>query len=198
MQLFSIGRRTSRRKLVGIILIITAGLVVTAHARGAAAYLPSIGPAPLRIEPEPAPGTVPNWKPLLLPATRPVENTNPPAPAVEALTANTNDIVIKVASSPATNATTYTNTNRLVAVVAANSDDESNLDVPSVPMIFPVTSDDLTSPVTPQILAEYFKPNPGREGKDQSGTSLFMPIDVGFTPPAPMPATPSQAVYKIE
>jgi hypothetical protein len=66
-----------------------------------------------------------------------------------------------------------------------------------VPVVVPASAANFAKPVTPQILAEYFKPSPA--GRTRNHTALFIPAEFGMAPPPPpLPANQSKAVYKIE
>ena len=48
--------------------------------------------------------------------------------------------------------------------------------------------------MTPQMMAEYFQPVPGRTN---APAALFVPVSVSFTPPVPKTEVSSRATYKI-
>jgi len=175
-----------------MILLIAAGLLAASPAAGTIVYLPGNGPAPLRFASDTNSATAPIWKPLLLPAAS-TPDDSVPSPATNAAVANhiadTNDVVLKVSSAPATNA----NPPEIIFPGLAESDG-TNSDIPPIPMIYPATAGDPSNPVSSQVWGEFFRPGPGR--KNDNG--VFMPIDVGFTPPVPKPPNESRAVYKVE
>jgi hypothetical protein len=181
--------------------IIMAGMFALFSARGATPYLPETGPAPLRFETAPSADAVLKWKPLLLTPVQPETNTNPPAPAanISVDATNASDVVVsKTDSAP------VANTNSLVASVTnapapvAVSEENSNTAAAVNVTPLPAGSENSVNPVTPQILAEFFKP--GRGGKNGNNAVVFVPADIQFTPPVPQSqsANQSRAVYKIE
>lgn len=177
------------RKFAGVMPAIGLGLLVALPASGAIAYLPSIGPAPLRYEPATDPDALLAWKSLRL-AQRPAADAGVPAPATPTLTNANNEAVWPAGSSPATN------TSHAAAVPVPDPGATTNSDMIPDFMRLPDTSNDSSGPVTPQLLAGFFKPGPG--GKNPDGTAVFVPMEIGFTPPSPKPAPESRATYKTQ
>jgi hypothetical protein len=176
-------------QVAGVMLTIVTGMVVVHRVQGAIAYLPSSGPVPLRFELVTAAGASLAWKPLRL-ALQSAGNPVVPAPVAETMTNGTNVVASQAMSSAATN------TISVVSVPAAGPDENENSKMPRDPVIFPVQSDDFSGPVTPQILAGFFKPVPG--GTNSAGTAVFMPVGIGFNPAPPKTATESRAIYKTQ
>jgi len=178
-----VGRLGKMRKFAGMMLTVLTAMAGTHSMQGAVAYLPCIGPSPLRFEPMADPGASLAWKSL-----RPLP---PPAQIMEAMTNATNDVVIKESSTPNTNNTIVAaSAPTAVPVEANNSGSAAN------PVILPASSDDSSSPVTAQILAGFFKPSAG--GKNTTGNAVILPTQLGFTPPSPNSAPESKAVYKSQ
>jgi hypothetical protein len=63
-------------------------------------------------------------------------------------------------------------------------------------MIWPFQSEDDSNPVTPQLLAGFFKPV--RAGEKTDGTVLLTPKPVDFVPPTPKTNIASRAIYKTQ
>jgi hypothetical protein len=180
------------RQLAGVMLAILTGWLAAHQVSGAIAYLPGAGPAPLRIEPATDPDAPLPWKPL-----RPVQplatNVSVPVPLAAASTNATNDVVLKASSSSTTNVFS------LVSVpVAAMADwsEQTNSETSSPLMIWPFQSEDDSNPVTPQLLAGFFKPV--RAGEKTDGTVLLTPKPVDFVPPTPKTNIVSRAIYKTQ
>lgn len=190
---FSMGRRTRNRELVSMILIIMAGLAALSRAHGSAAYLPSIGPTPLRFETT-TPGIFLAWKPLLLPATLPMQNTTADAMTAKTLGADTNTTVSTAVSPPVTGTNPPINT---VASLAADQGEKINPETFPPPVLLGGKPDDSSAPVTAQILTDYFKPGPGG-GNNRMSTAVFVPVGISSAPPPPKPANTSKVVYKTE
>ena len=189
-QLFSMGRRPKAGKFIGLMMVLATGVVMVSHARGSTAYLPTVGPAPLRFEPITTPETTLAWKPLLLTAARPPGNAGVPTPAAETTVTNaTNSVAAMAVSAPVTNVI------NAVSGPMADPGEQKEPELLLIPPIFPVESNQLSGPVTPQILVEYLKPGLG--GKNPAGTAVILPVGIDFTPPAPKPAE-SRAVYKSQ
>jgi len=178
-----------------MMLIAGTVMAVTHPVRGALAiaYLPSIGPAPMRFELAADPGPAFDWK--LLRSLSPATNSSPvPVPVAETITNTNADTVLKAGSLSSTN-----DTITAASTPAADPGAGSHLEIPPGSMVLPSSSDESSSPVTAQILAGFFKPTSGGKklgGRDSAGAAMFMPVDVGFTPPSPSPAPESKAVYK--
>lgn len=165
-----------RTKISTIRQLAAAGLLAAvAAAPAGSAYLPVTGPTPLRFE-------VAFVRPAVLalataPASLPEKpEANPPAPTGAAPTNTTEEIRYSAGEPQA-------------APVAAGETEMSDASV-----IHP-SADNLLV-ITPQMLAEYFKPAPG--GTNAAGVSAFLPVSVSFTPPTDKPQARSRATYKTE
>jgi hypothetical protein len=83
----------------------------------------------------------------------------------------------------------FANTTNVISTVAASIVITNSSSSDSSPAIFmPAASDN--SVVTLQMLTDYLKP--------MVHGSIFVPINIGFTPPTPTIIQPSKAVYKSE
>ena len=177
------------RVFAGVLLTVVTGMVAVSPAVGAIAYLPSVGPAPLRFELTTDPGASLAWK-SLRPLLQPGAGTGILIPAAQTTTNATNDVVSKASSLPATNVIST------ASVLAADQGERKNSDTIPEPMIFPGQTDESSSPVTAQILAGFFKPVPGVKNPD--GTVVFVPAEIEFIPPSARPVNESQAIYKSQ
>ena len=153
-----------------------AGLLAAAAAAPAGnAYLPITGPAPLRFE-------VAFVRPAVLalapaPEQRGEKSDEPTPFTTRAAPTNTPEEIHYSAGE--TNASP-----------AASAETEMN-----GPSVIHPSADNLLV-ITPQMLAEYFKPAPG--ATNAAGGSVFLPVAVGFTPPTEKPPVRSRATYKTE
>jgi hypothetical protein len=169
-------------RLAGVIF---AGAVVLREARGGVAYLPFIGPPPLRFQAVVTPAKSSAVK-LVLAEPRVTESTNAvltnavaaPPPAVPKPAA----AVAVVVSLPVTNNAVSS------APLAAE-----NPTKPAAPAVLPIPADNLLS-ITPQSLAGYFVPGGGRNA---GGMTLAVPVKVDFVPPPPS-GIESRAEYKVQ
>jgi len=182
------------RKITVVMLTVMAGMLAAHPVQGGIAYLPSIGPAPMRFEVTTNSDESLAWKSLcpLLPA---VESSNVPVPEVTALNPDTNDVVIKVSSAPVTNALAS------ASVSAAKPGENKNSETSPGTVMLPVQTDESSNPIIPQLLAGFFKPTPAGKkpgGRNPAGAAVFMPAEIGFTPPSSTPVPVSQASYKTE
>jgi hypothetical protein len=154
-------------------------------ARGGGAYLPITGPTPLRFE-------VVMARTFALPPGKPAEHpakTDDAKPVIEPIQALTNAV-----PGPLT-----------VSVSSAEPDMGA---APTAPQTFSLGESLAPIPtaayspaggttlITPQIVAEYFKPAPG--STNAAGVSVFLPVPVGFTPPMENPPASSRATYKVQ
>ena len=163
----------------------SAFLLATAPALAArsSAYLPSTGPTPLRFETVKA-------RTFALP---PVKSAEPLAKTDDGhpMIAPTQTLP-NAAPEPAIAATPEPEVTATSAPPQTTSPVEFLAPVPMA-----ASSPAGTLPlITPQILAEFFRPGPG--STHAPGVSVLLPATVGFIPPmAPPPAT-SRATYKVE
>ena len=160
-----------------------AVLMATATAINAdSAYLPVTGPPPLRFE---------------VAMTRTFDfstvgkNAVPP-PKTEAVS------VLMEPAHGSTNAAatvvSITESNGSVLSVALPNTAPEESVVPEPP-VAPHPADNLLV-ITPQMLAEYFKPFPG--ATNAAGVSVFLPVQIGFTPPTDKAPVASRATYKVQ
>lgn len=151
-----------------------AAVAAASGAKARSAYLPTTGPTPLRFEValvKPAAPALAAAEPS--PAEKPEEIT----PAV-------------AGPSPANPpADIHYSAGEAVPPTDAPAESESAYPSPSHPLAeHPLI-------VTPQMLAEYFKPV---GGTNAPGVSVVLPVPVSFTPPTDQPQPRSRATYKTE
>jgi len=170
-------------RLAGVIF---AGAAVLREARGDVAYLPFIGPPPLRFQTVVTPAQPPSAR-LVLPEPRATESTNAvaagggvPLPAAVSKPAQA---VVEAVSLPATN-------NAVSAAPAAPKSSE----ISATPAVMPIPADNLLS-VMPQMLADYFVPG---GGTNAGSIVVAAPVRVLFVPPSPQSDTESRAEYKVQ
>ena len=144
------------------------------EARGGDAYLPFIGPPPLRFETA-APGASPAAK--MLPAN------SPSSPATNAMVSPA--AAVPAATKAVAAATTSVETNSTAAAGGQST---------GQPMIVPLPVNDLTV-VTPRMLADYLKPV---AGAGREGALAASPGKINFQPPTPQPELQSRATYKTQ
>ena len=143
----------------------------TIHAK---AYLPLVGPPPLRFEVAIRPVNDLSWMPKI---TTPAVETNPPQ-EISSVTSNN--------VTPMTLATqTVLPTNPPISLPP------ENLSTNSTPLTPP--ANDLLV-VTPEMLVDYFKPNP-TSGTATNSVNVHVLAPVNFTPPASATTPSSQAIY---
>ncbi len=97
--------------------------------------------------------------------------------------------VVKDSKVAAPVAEPLVNATNAAATAAAGLDTANNAAKVSSPMISLTSATDV-SVVTPQMLADYLKPT--------AGATIFVPVKVGFTPPAQVGGESSRAVYKSQ
>ena len=166
---------------VWLVVFFAATTPLTASTRDA--YLPLTGPTQLRFEAI-APQTF-TLSPVKIPEAKPahgepptaVETTSPPTNAAPEIT---------VVAPPEMIA------NPLPAEPPLASIGESL--APKPVAASPPAGDMLV--ITPQMLAEFFKPVPG--ATNAAGVSVFVPVPLGFTPPTDRNPPSSRATYKTE
>jgi len=187
------------RRLAHVIGVITLGLGTPHFTRGAGAYLPAVGPCPLRFELMAA-NSGSFALTLFSPPTKPAPVTSAaPNPA----TNQTHAADLPAASAPGTN-------QPVMATATATAKPLTNTELST---ISPLPDDNI---VTPQMVAEYFQPvlNGTNQAAGTAGTmgtmgtmgtagtmgtmgTVAVPVDLGFTPPSAR-AAQSQATYKIQ
>jgi hypothetical protein len=169
--------------------IIAAGMAVVWPVSGGDAYLPSIGPVPLRFELATVPGTLLTW-PSLRPA--PAAKASAPVPVVDSPTNAIHEIAGKPLSPVVTNGVS-------ISAVSPPASDPKEEKAPEMSPDSVVLTDhpgNPSDPVMPQQLATFFQP--ASAGKNTKTAVILMPDSVGFTPPMPKAAAESRAVYKIQ
>lgn len=146
------------------------GVLTAPGAHPGSAFLPLTGPTPLRFE-------VAFVKPMA-PAPIPLEKAEE--------------------KNPVATETVFTNAPSEIHYSVGPTNDppvtpeESETSYPSV--IHSLTDRPLI--VTPQMLAEYFKP--AANGTNAAGVSVFLPVSVSFKPPTDTVPVRSRATYKTE
>jgi hypothetical protein len=177
------------RKRVVFILTVVIGTALARPTPGAVAYLPSVGPAPLRFQAATAPGLEWAWKRLQAP-----DKNNAPARSAETLVSPTNGVVANSTGTAATN--TVTKADSVSAASGVSQGDKTATEPSWDAGMMPDQSDDLSTPVTPQVLAEFFKAGPG--GKNPGAGAGGKAGQIGFTPPTPKSGAESRATYKTQ
>ena len=155
--------------LAGAILLCA---IVPWKARGDGAYLPFVGPPPLRFKKADAKS--------ILPSPRVAEMTNAlPSAATNStptVMSPTNAVVV-ANSLPATNAVA-------APEITPMSSDPDVLHIPPAGLLA----------VTPQMLASYLNPALGTNGDN----TTVAPMKIGFLPPMPKRESDSSAVYQTK
>ena len=173
-------RFSATRKLGGACLALS--LVLVSSVQAGNAYLPVTGPTPLRIE---------------VAMTRPVDFSS----YGKVTESHAKTDVSSPAAEPAVDSKTplnamvsVTESNGSVPAVAVpgNSGEETPSESALPPILRP--ADNLLV-ITPQMLTEFFKPFPnGTNG----GVSVYVPVQIGFTPPTEKNPPSSRATYKVQ
>jgi hypothetical protein len=160
---------------------------------GGDAYLPSIGPVPLRFELALSPDVSSSlaWKPLRL-AQRPEKKTSVPVPVAGTPANATNEVVGKSLPPVATNSISISAS----SLPGADPKGKTTADISPDSVTLTDRPGDSHDLVMPQQLATFFQPAP--DGKNTKTAVILMPDGVGFTPPLPKAAAESRAVYKIQ
>jgi hypothetical protein len=179
------GRLGKIRVLAVVLLTVVIGMAPVPPVQGSIPYLPSTGPAPLRFELAATPGFAWAWKQL-----RVAEIASAAARGAGTADKATNAVAPTTVSSAITNIVTGASV-KLAGPVATKKPEllPDNVTLPD-------PSDEVADPVSPQALAEFFKPGAG--GKTPNGTAATRPGQIGFSPPAPKAAPESRAVYKSQ
>ncbi len=169
---------TCRRAAAGL----AAWLATVGVAGAGSAYLPLTGPTPLRFEVALVRSPAPN---LAAPTTKPSETS--------ADNSSANAVPVAAVPAPA-----------IPPDEIRYSAGETNVPPPVAGQTETQTTEpsvlhELTATpqlVTPQMLAEYFRPVAA--GTNGARASIFLPVQVSFTPPTDKPAPASRATYKTE
>lgn len=182
-------------KIFGVLFAIVLGGFAAREIHANSAYLPSVGPPPLRFQ------MVSMLNPLLAAKLFP-----PLFPPKTNSVANTNTAEEEVAMKPINNqAVSNTNliapANTNVATAATNATvlpmAMTDTNIPLQPLgsiLSPSSASDLLT-VTPQMLIEYLKPV--QAGTNQT-EGVVAPAAVQFVPPTPAVPAESRAIYKSQ
>ena len=158
--------------------MLASATVMAAHGGGA--YLPTTGPTPLRFEMAMA-------RTFALPPAKSAEHlaqTEDQKPVIGPAQTLTNTV-----PEPLTVSSAEPN---MSAAPQTFSLGESMAPVPTA-AYSPAGDMPL---ITPQRVAEYFKPAPG--STNAAGVSVFVPAQIGFTPPMEKSPASSRATYKVQ
>jgi hypothetical protein len=194
-------RKTQRPGYRSVIrLILAAGLCLFAGREALASdgYLKIVGPPPLRFE-SPETNTLLALKAVMLkPKPSVTENTDSMATNMVAPATNAMAVAATV-TNPVAEVTAVTN--QVASSVVTNTVDVNGVN--NISGDSPSSARDLL-PVTAQMITEYLKPTKGQNATnpaDQPGATVFVPNQMGFTPPVMQnpPSVPeSRAVYKSQ
>ncbi|HXA45333.1 MAG TPA: hypothetical protein VNZ25_07505 [Candidatus Angelobacter sp.] len=176
-------------RLKDAICAIAALFLGTVSASAIAAYLPIVGPPPLRIELFTT--NIFNYSQFKLD----LANRHPIKPAPQAST-NNPSTASQAITSPPPPATTAASASGTSGNSEENMAGGENRPTPRENFNFPSsTASDLLT-VTPQMIAQYLKPDPtATNSLDRPGAVVFVPADLPFTPPTPKGNSESQANY---
>ena len=155
-------------------IAVTALLLLNCLSVKGGAYLPSVGPAPLRFAAVSMRPKIFSWV--------------PPVAAKLAISAQTNLPPMVSAVSTGTNETVLLADAKIDARVSSNPE---NLSTNSISEQH--SADELLV-VTPEMLVDYFKP--GSNAKNQTNVRVTTPV--GFTPPPSAAEPSSQAIYRSQ
>ena len=176
-------------RLKGAICAIAALFFGMLPASAIVAYLPIVGPPPLRFELFTT--NIFSYSQFKLD----LANRSQIKPAPQASTNNPSTVSQAIISQPpspaiATSAPgTSGNSEENVAGGENRPTPRENFNFP------PSTASDLLT-VTPQMIAQYLKPDPAATNAlDRPGAVVFVPADLPFTPPTPKGNSESQANY---
>ena len=172
--------RTIRRFAV-VSIVISLAIAAAYRAHGGA-YLPGIGPAPLRFLPIVARGNLS----ILPPLDMGEDKAEPESTETTASTTNATASIETEDSAPG-------ETNTVIATEPSENSEPAGTNPVAIES-FAGPSTGYNAVVSPQVLAEYFKPAQG--GTNGLSTSVFIPAEVGFMPPSVKHS--SQATYKTE
>ena len=176
--------------LTGVVCAVVAAFSFAREAPAKFAYLPVVGVPPLRIEVV----TTNEFNYLAFNETFSAARTNPAtAPNTDNSSATSPSIPKTIANNNPDNPAAA---NVLISTRSENGDDGEKDGRQPVNFAFPSsTASDLLT-VTPQMIAQYLKPDPtATNALDRPGAVVFVPADLPFTPPAPKSNPESQANY---
>lgn len=179
------------RKFIGVIGAIIANIFAIHEARGVNAlnaYLPIVGPPPLRFQ-----AVITNHFVFNLASFEATEDSVEASNTTAQLAAPaTNAASIKAVSAPIFVSSAKTNQ------VSAAPDEKNNSETPVISPISPSSASDLLT-ATPEMITDYFQPAQKAGGwvnrRNQSDNSVFVPLEMQFTPPMPNASVKSEAIY---
>ena len=169
-------RFSTSRKLAAAWIASMLASATAMAARGDGAYLPITSPTPLRF-------AVPMARTFALPPVK----SNDAKPVIDPAQSPTNAV-----PEPLTGSGTEPNLGAAPVFPQPFPLGESMSPVPAAGN----SQAGDVPPITPQILAEYFKPVPG--STNAPGVSVFLPVQIGFIPPMEKPPASSRATYKVQ
>jgi hypothetical protein len=173
--LMSVQFSTARKLATAWIMLVLA--VESAMAAGG--YLPVTGPTPLRFEA----AALSSFALPPIKSTGQVAKADDTKSVIEPTGAGTN-------ASPQASTTPGTD-----AALASSRTDFLGESMAQTPMA-PDSPPGEMPFITPQILAEYFKP--AACSTNSAGVSVFLPAPIGFIPPFDRPPASSRATYKVQ
>jgi hypothetical protein len=179
-------------RLKGAICAIAALFFGMLPTSAIVAYLPIVGPPPLRFELFTT--NIFNYSQFKLD----LANRSPIKPAPQASTNSPSTVSQAITSPP----TPLANTPTVASAAGPSGNSEENVaggenrPTPRENFNFPSsTASDLLT-VTPQMIAQYLKPDrTATNALDRPGAVVFVPADLPFTPPTPKGNSESQANY---
>ena len=178
---FSAFRKLSQ---AAFLLALAASTVLVTQA--GITYLAKTGPVPLRWEAVSA-----TDNPFVLPPLAMEESTPTNAESVEALAPSTQSATN---SEPSAQVAAQVASPTIPVSIVTTTAPGEDLSTAVAPMPYPSASDLLG--VSPQMLAEYFKPI--QNGTNLISVPVVLPPGVGFIPPTPAPGAPSRATYRSQ
>lgn len=169
---------STTRKLAAAWIMLVLATASAMAARGGA-YLPITGPTPLRFE-------------ATMPRTFALSHSKSAEQVAKADDAKSTIVPADAGTNTPPQTSTASTTEPNPTDPQTISIGESMAPVPTATYL-PAGEMPL---VTPQMLAEYFRPFPG--ATNGAGVSVSLPIQVGFTPPMEKPPATSRATYKVQ
>jgi hypothetical protein len=178
-------------KFVGVIGAIIVGMFAVFGARGVNvlnAYLPIVGPPPMRFQ-----AVITNHFHFNLESFEATEESVETSNTVTQLDAS----AANATNSPAVSNPIFVSSAKTNQVSAA-TDEKNNSETPTISPISSSSASDLLT-VTPQMITDYLQPAQKGNGwanrRNQSDTSVFVPLEMQFAPPTPNTAVKSEAIY---
>ncbi len=185
-------RHSKLRKITGVLCALATGIVAFHEARGARAYLPSVGSPPLRFQAFTTNHLFFNLQSFEMTA-QPAESSN----VVTQIAANsTNNAAI---SRQIPGALAKANqTNQVPVELETGTGEKNNSETPVFSPDASSSASDLLT-ITPQMITEYLKPAQSQtEQPIQTNPVVFVPAELQFAPPAQKAPGESQATYKTQ